>query len=180
MLHRELLVDNCANFAKQENRRALEKPDVEGIFLYPQLPSVIVRNKSLSKVAQGVMYQARFLNLSKPQGEQYEFTPSRVRDVGTIRPDGSFGPFAFELLFGQSAAALTKGERLFGYVTVQCLECKALRVYWMYVQFGEYGLYHEGTYNEFDFYHFGLKDENKLSKFMKSWKLPTSMPMQYP
>jgi hypothetical protein len=165
---------------QDQNRRALEKPDVEAIFIYPQQPSVIVHNRSLSKVAQGVIYEARFWNLSKPQGDRFEFVPSRVRDVGTIRPSGSFGPFAFEFVSGQSVAAIAKGERLFGYVTVQCPECRVFRVYWMYVQFSEYGLYHEGTFNDFDFYHFGPKDENKLSEFMKSWKLPTAMPMQYP
>ena len=76
--------------------------------------------------------------------------------------------------------SLAEGEQLFGYVTVQCPECKVPRLYWMYIEFGKRGVYREGISSEFDFFHFGSKDENKLYEFLKSWKLPVSMPMKYP
>lgn len=165
---------------QDQNRRALEKPDVEAVFLYPQHPSVIVHNRSHSKVAQGVLYGGNFWNLSKTEGDRYQFVAIRNGDPGTLRPDGPSGPYPFEFVSGQSVVPLTEGEELFGYVTVQCPECKVVRLYWMYIEFGKRGVYHEGISGEFDFFHFGSKDQNKLSEFMKSWKLPTAMSLKYP
>ena len=74
---------------QDQNRRALEKPDIEAAFIYPQRPTLIVHNKSKSKVAQGVMYEARFWHLNKTIEAKYEFISSVVGEFGAVRPDGS-------------------------------------------------------------------------------------------
>jgi hypothetical protein len=166
---------------QDQNRRALEKPDVEAVFIYPQSPALIVRNKSQSKVAQGVMYEARFWHLNKIVENKYEFISSVVGEFGAVRPNGSVGPNALQLkLNGISPAALTEGDQLFGYITVQCPECRVARCYWMFVEIGKRGIYREGAYSEFDFFHFTSKNQNAVYEFIRNGKQFFEMPMNYP
>jgi len=166
---------------QDQNRRALEKPDIEAVFIYPQRPELIVHNKSGSKVAQGVIYEARFWHLNKIVEKKYEFISSVVGEFGAVRPNGSAGPNPLDLrLNGMSLAALTEGDQLFGYITVQCPECRVARCYWMYVEIGKKGIYREGSYSEFDFFHFTPDNQNKIYEFVRNGKQFFQMPMTYP
>ncbi len=166
---------------QDQNRRALETPDIEAFFVHPQRPALIVHNKSKSKVARGVIYEARFWHLNKIVETRYEFVSSVVGEFGAVRPDGNAGPNALELrLNGLTPAALTEGDQLFGYVTVQCPECRVARCYWIYVEIGKKGIYREGSYSEFDFFHFTPDNQNKIYEFIRNGKQFIEMPMNYP
>lgn len=165
---------------KEQNQRELEKPDVEAFFLYPQKPSILIHNKSKTKVAHGVLYEARFWNLSKPVGSSYEFTGSKVGSFDAVRPEGTFGPNPFELFTGTSPSIPAEGEQLFGYVMVQCPDCQSPHFYWMYVVVGKTGLYREGKLTEFDWYHLTSNDYDKALGFIRSSKKLISMPSTYP
>jgi len=164
---------------KEQNQRELEKPDVEAFFVYPERPSIVIHNKSRTKVAHGVLYEARFWNLSKPAGGLYEFTGSKVGSLDAVRPEGTFGPNPFELFVGTSPSIPAEGEQLFGFVMVQCPDCQSLHFYWMYVVFGKTGVYREGKPTEFDWYHLTSDHYDRALEFVRSKKL-TSMPSSFP
>lgn len=136
---------------QQEYSRELLKPDIEASLLYPQRLSLTIHNKSKSKAAHGVLYEARFWLLDRVQVDNFTLAGSKVGSIEAVEPDGAFGPFTFE--FPSLSTTFNEGERLFGYVMLHCPDCFTRRVYWVYAVVGKEGVYREGKPNEYDFWH---------------------------
>jgi hypothetical protein len=152
-------------------RRELERPDVALLLLYPQQLSVLIVNVSPDKVARQIMYEARFWNMTNVMQGSFQFVGSVVRSVEYIRPKGAIGPNPLEF-HPSSGPGLKAGDRLFGYLTVQCPDCARLRTYWASYEVGGEGFYKEGKWNDFPFVQFnpGIA-ESVVSRFRSQKRL---------
>jgi hypothetical protein len=174
-------MQNEFEIIREQRRRELEQPEVEGILLYPQQPSIVINSISKTKVARDVIYEARFWNLDKPTEEGFALVSSKVGSVASVRPGGSFGPFNFELFSGANApASLPSGTRLFGYVTVQCPECRSVHIYWAYYVVGNSGVYREGRWTDCDWYHLSRSNVGAALASFQSHKDLKQMPTRWP
>jgi hypothetical protein len=150
-----LLSQSVANSKKQlgilqaEWAREMEQPDVHLALFYTDEFSVAVSNSG-KKIARDSMYQGAFWNLSKPQNGAFQFASVKVQDVKYIRPGGGFAPTKAEWYYGNGGSP-EAGDKLFGYMTVQCPDCFQERLYWVFFSVGGDGAYREGKFSEYSF-----------------------------
>lgn len=150
----QLLSKSVSNSRKQleilqaEWDRELEQPDVHLALFYTDNLSVQVMNKG-KKVARDTLYQGAFLKINRPKEGGFEFASIKPTEVKYIRSGNGFAPTEAQWWFGQNGSALSIGDRLFGYITVQCPDCKKERVYWVYFEFSGEGVYAEGRWEDY-------------------------------
>ncbi len=148
-------------------RRELERPDVHAALFNPQQPAVVLMNRSKIKVARDVLYQLILHNLDRPDGESFHAVSSRAKTVNFIRPGGSYLPTKLTLVASPDPTPLKIGERLFGYLHLQCAECLTPRWYWVYLKFGQEGWYYEGRGDEYHFFQLTQRNiDAAISKFL--------------
>ena len=149
----DLLSKSFSNSKKQleilqaQWARELQLPDVHLALLYTDDLSVQVTNSG-KKVARDTLYQGIFLKVNKPKSDGFEWASIKPTEVKYIRPDNGFAPMEAQWWFGENPA-LTNGDRLFGYVTIQCPDCMQERVYWVYYEFAGEGVYSEGRWDDY-------------------------------
>ena len=151
-----LLFQSVANSRKQlailqaQWARELEQPDVHLALLYTDDLSAQVMNRG-KKVARDTLYQGIFWKLNKPRPAAFEWANAKPTEVKYIRPGGGFAPTELQWNFGNGATSLLSGDRLFGYMTVQCPDCLQERLYWIYFEVSGEGFYREGHWDEYSF-----------------------------
>jgi hypothetical protein len=134
----------------EQRRRELEQPDVTLALYYTDDLSVQVKNQG-RKVARDTLYQGLFWKLNKPKREAYEWANAKPAEVKYVRPGNGFAPTEVQWWFGEGGTLLQNGDRLFGYMTVQCPDCVKERIYWVYFEFGGEGGYSEGRWEDYSF-----------------------------
>jgi hypothetical protein len=129
---------------RQQQARELEQADVAAVIYYPKAPSILIVNNGPRRVANDVFYEVRLRNLSVSKDGMFGVLGTAAPKIDYILPHRSVGPNS--LHFYPSAVERTpeQGERLFGYATVMCPVCKKTRVYWIYIVYGQDGVFAEG------------------------------------
>lgn len=125
-----------------EQKRQLEQPDIHAVIVYPAKPAIILENRSRIKPVKDAMYQLITLNVDRWLGDRYQLVQTVSTPVNYVRPQGSYLPSTLELRLDPSQP-LVAGNRLYGYLTVDCPECVSRRIYWVYLKFGEEGWFRE-------------------------------------
>jgi hypothetical protein len=155
----KLLSQSVANSKKQlgilqaEWTRELEQPDVHLALFYTDEFSVAVSNAG-KKIARDTFYQGMFWNLSRPQNGMFQFASAKGDEVKYIRPGGGFAPTVLQWHYGHygsDSPPPQEGDKLFGYMTVQCPDCVQERLYWIFFAVGGDGIYREGRWGEYSF-----------------------------
>jgi hypothetical protein len=152
----QLLSKSVSNSRKQleilqaEWAREIEQPDVHLALFYTDDLSIQVMNKG-KKVARDTLYQGIFWKINKPKEDAFEWASIKPTEVKYIRSGNGFAPTAAQWWFGQNGTSLVNGDRLFGYMTVQCPDCMQERVYWAYFEVGGEGVYAEGRWEDYSF-----------------------------
>ncbi len=170
-----VVLEKQLEIIREQQRLALERPDARLTVLYPRLLSVVVTNASSTKAARDVLHEARFYNLSQPVvGEYLTAFSSRVKKTEYVRPKGAMGPFPLEF-----RPVPKEGDRVFGYITVQCPDCVQLRLYWIYLVVGSEGWYAEGDGGDYPAYQRATSEnaERVVSRFLTRddlVKIPTT------
>lgn len=162
---------------RQQQARELAQPDVDATIVNPTGLGVIVHNTSKIKVARDVKYQVILKNLDHPYLTTFQIVSGTLQEVDYIRPDGNYLPTTLQFISSPASPAVENGNRLFGYLTVQCPDCKRMRVYWILWRYGVDGWYHEGTPTEYPML-YGLDQQTAavvVQIFMKHPSL-TSIP----
>lgn len=111
-------------------------PNLEARLAY-EIPAISIVNDS-DAVAHDPSFKVLLWNLEHPETSDSLpiLTPTAPGSV--IRPHEHMGP---QSLFDSSAvlARVSKGDRLWGAVTVSCSDCAQARGYWMYAEVGRGG-----------------------------------------
>lgn len=150
---------------KEQRRRELEQPDVHLALFYTDNFSVQVINKG-KKIARDTLYQGLFLNLSRPSKNAFQWANAIPTEVKYIRPGSSFSPTEVTWHFGNGDTPLKQGDRLFGYMSVQCTDCVQDRIYWVYFEYAGEGSYSEGSGDAYSMA--VLEVETSVSKFLNT------------
>ncbi len=119
-----------------EWKRQLEQPDIHAILVYPSKPAIVVENHSKVKPVRDASYQLITLNIDRWLGDRYQSVSTAATSVNHIRPGGSYLPSVLSLLLDPNEP-LVKGNRLYGYLSVDCVDCAAHRRYWVYLTYGD-------------------------------------------
>jgi hypothetical protein len=122
--------------------RELEQPDASASFYYPQEPSIQLFNRSAIKPARDANYQLIALNLNKVKDRVFQLVQTATTSAGTLFPKASYIPTKLNLLRNPDQP-LSKGDRIFGYLIIDCPDCKQRRAYWFLIRFEEDGWYRE-------------------------------------
>jgi hypothetical protein len=141
-----------ASIVEEQWKRETAQPDVHAVLFYPKSLSIMLRNASKLKVARKIRWQVTFHNLDRPYEGRFDIASSAATTIDYLSPGESHMPAEVRLITSLNPAPVKVGERLFGYVTINCDECVSRRVYWVYLKMGEQGSYAEGTENEFPFF----------------------------
>jgi hypothetical protein len=170
----KLLSEGVANSRKQlgvleaEWARELEQPDIHAVLVYPQSPAIIVQNASKVKPVRAGLYQIFLLNLDRPQGVRLSLVENVATPVDFIEPSGQFLPSSLNLVPAPGGPQPLKGDRLFGYLSIGCAECKAHRAYWVFMKYQEEGRYCEAKGVDYPFYKLTPENvENYVSEFLR-------------
>lgn len=167
----DLLSQSVANSKKQLNilqaqwTRELEQPDVHLALRNTGELSVEVTNSG-RKVARDTLYQGVFWKLNKPHVQAFEWAGAKPAEVKYIRPGGGFAPTTLQWTYGNGATELALGDRLFGYMIIECPDCMQQRIYWVYFEVGGDGVYREGNSGEYSMAPANVLDA--ASKFQSS------------
>jgi hypothetical protein len=146
----ELLARSLANSKRQldileaEWKRELEQPDIHAAVLYPQEPAIFLYNTSKIKLAREGSYQLIMVNLDRRRGARFQVVQTVATPIGVLGPGGSHLPSQLALQLDPNEP-LVKGNRLFGYLIVDCAECKVNRFYWVFLRYGEEGVFREAN-----------------------------------
>jgi len=180
----KLLSQSVANSRKQlgvlqaQWARELEQPDIHALLIYPQSPAIIVQNTSKIKPVRAGLYQIILFNLDRPQGTQLSLVENVATPVDFIEPAGSFLPANLNLVPVPGGPQPVKGDRLFGYLSIGCAECKVHRAYWVFMKYQEDGRYCEAKGMDYPFYKLTTANvEGYVSEFLKRSDL-VEMPKQ--
>jgi hypothetical protein len=119
----------------------VEKPDVSLALIYPEEFAVLLLNDSsvlLSKPKWGFA----IWNLGKVDdpAEKTAVLPIPTAEGDYIRPHEAVGP---QGAISQVPSLVHPGDRLFGYVFVECPECLKSRYYWVYAVVKQGGWFSE-------------------------------------
>jgi hypothetical protein len=121
-------------------------PDVAMRLVYPTRPALMLDNKS-HYTAQSIKYAFALLYINGKNAG----TPVPILSAGAdfIKSNDSVGP---ENLFDppQIVRTPTEGEKMFGWMQINCLNCVRIRYYWAYIQFGFGGWYVEVPKKRFE------------------------------
>lgn len=103
--------------------------DVTATFVYPEGPAIVLYNTS-ETTALTVLYQVVLWNLDSPEAILKSALEIPVAKADYVRHDAAAGPFnLFERPLSQNR--LKAGDRIFGYASVSCPDCKTHRQYWI-------------------------------------------------
>jgi hypothetical protein len=144
----QLLSQSVANsktqlgILKAQWARELERPDVHAALCFPERLSVQLSNSSRVKPVRDGLYQLIMFNIDRPYSRNFQLVQTASTPLGTIPPSFSYLPSNLNILL-DPAEDLTKGNRLFGYLSISCAECVTPRTYWALIKYGEEGWYRE-------------------------------------
>lgn len=180
----KLLSESVANSRKQlgmlqaQWARELEQPDIHAFLVYPQNPSIIVQNISKIKPVRTGLYQIFLLDLDRPKGTRLSLVENAATPVDFIEPSGRFLPAGLNLMPAPGDPQPVKGDRLFGYLSIGCADCKTHRSYWVFMRYQEEGRYCEGKGMEYPFFRLTPENvEGYVSAFLRRSDL-VEMPKQ--
>lgn len=178
----DLLFQGVANsrqqlrLLKEQWARELEQPDIQAALVYPQSPSIIVRNASKVKPIRTALYQIILFNVDKPQGKRFPIVETTATTVDFIPPEDQYLPAQLALIPAPGDPPPVKGDRLFGYLSISCADCKKHRAYWVFMRYQEEGWYCEGKGPDYPFWQLGPDNiEGYVSEFLRRPDL-TKMP----
>jgi hypothetical protein len=161
---------------QQQWARELEQPDIQAILVYPNEPSIILRNVSKVKPVRTALYQIVLFNVDKPVGNRLALVSTVATSVDFIPPEDRYLPTRLSLMPAAGDPAPVKGDRLFGYLSVSCADCKKHRAYWVLMKYEEDGWYCEAKGQDYPFWKLGPDNaEGYVSQFLKRPDL-TPMP----
>ncbi len=172
------------NIIQEQYKSAQEKPDTIAFVVRPESLSLMVYNKSKFKVARDITFEVHLCNLTKSNEVHFQLLDSEVGSINALGPDVLTSPLALTFPTRQGSPPAAIHDELFGYVLVQCAECRQVHIYWVYLKFGLGGRYREGRWNQFDWRHFNkttftkggalafLFSKNTNSKSIENSELP--------
>jgi len=115
-----------------------DKPDIGLALVYRKLPALLITNPS-TMTANAPKYSVILWNLDSDRRDPLPI-PVQVALGDYVVPRASWGPN--NILDTDLVRPLRKeGDRLFGYIRVQCADCMAVRDYWAFIRVGENGWY---------------------------------------
>lgn len=159
--------------------RELEQPDLRGSLYYPNDPSLRLFNHSKIKPARDVTYQLIAFNLDRFKDKSFQLVQTSSTSAGTLIPNGSYFPSRLPLMQTPNES-LKNGDRIFGYITLDCPDCTRRKVYWFLITYGEDGWYRETKPGEKSYSLDKVTSENAaevVADFMKNrdlLKMPKS------
>ena len=121
-----------------------EKPDISIRLMYNigrTCITISLVNKSKTAVLYSPYYQAVLWDLDTDNMAEPLQIPARSMKDDWIRPQAGLG--AYCITGTESEKRVKKGDRLFGYIIVECPKCLANRIYWVYLTFGGAGWFSE-------------------------------------
>ncbi len=164
------------DLAQQQQAQALQRPNVVGILLYPQSPSILLVNHSKTKTATDVMAEARFWDVSKPQSDGFQLAAGPPVKCDYINADTTCGPYKVDF----QGIVPVDGDELFGYVMVHCPDCLKFRVYWADIMLGKEGVFTEGKGDSYDWYHMNPTNAKQIVSSFRKRKDLVRIPRQWP
>ena len=116
-------------------------PDVKLKFIYPNSPALILYNDT-STPAQNALYSFGLWNLDSPPDQMTNPLPVPSAKADYVRSHEAVGP---QNIFDAPGvkSRLKAGDRIFGFVTVSCPDCKTRREYWLSIKWGDSGWFSE-------------------------------------
>lgn len=158
LAQQKLLTESVENSRKQlqilqaEWSRELEQPDIEGILVSAENPALVLRNISKVKPVKNGLYQLILLNLDHWQGSHFALAETTATPIDFVAPDDQYLPAVLHIIAPPGDPAPVKGDRLFGYLSMHCAECKSHKVYWVYLKYQEQGWYVKANGTEYPIY----------------------------
>jgi len=132
---------------REQLRVATDKPDLEATLgLWQDSLRVSIHNKSLTKPALNISVAAHLFDVSPNGFMQNSYA---IPTLEEIIPNGNYGPAAIDF-WVDPRFRMKEGWKLFGYVTLQCVDCAVFKTYWTYFEVGKVGYYREGKLFEFN------------------------------
>lgn len=120
-------------------RQAALRKDVTLMFVYPNDPSLLLKNPS-DVAVRDIKYWVTVWDLDKLENTNRNPLPIPVEMFDYIRPHESGGPQGI-FLYPAVKPLLKDGDRLFGLAGVTCPDCIVTRQFWLYVIWGHGGWY---------------------------------------
>jgi hypothetical protein len=117
-------------------------PDVKLLFIYPNEPALILSNNT-DTPAKEVLYSFGLWNLDSPPDQLMNPLPVPTGKVDYIRRHESAGPQNIFDSFPGIKPRLKPEDRIFGFVSVTCPDCKTRRSYWLNIKWGSGGWFSE-------------------------------------
>ncbi len=156
-----------AAILKRQQQRELEQADIRAVLFYPKNPSIVIQNRGPNRVARDVVYEVRFWNLSTKGEKSYGLLGCNVEKIDYILPRRAIGPNVLHCYPSGVSIQPKNGDRLFGYATIQCPECTKARVYWIFIVYGQDGVFVEGKNTEYPFFSLNLTNaEQTVATFL--------------
>jgi hypothetical protein len=134
---------------RAERELALAQPDARAELVYPTDLAVIISNASKTKVATQIGYELVMRDFDHPFGEGFQLVSTKTASVDYVCPGSGYLPTKLDLLPSPASPPPKTGDRLFGYLLVQCPDCLRVRYYWFYWVYNEKGWFYEGNPSEY-------------------------------
>ncbi len=126
---------------KPSNKSSNVAPDVRVRFIYPGSGALELYNPT-NKLANNIKYAVGLWDLDSSPDQVKDALQIPISEGEYIRPKESLGPLGI-LTSAKDAQRLKSGDRIFGFVMVQCPDCVKTRNYWVYMKYGVGGWYSE-------------------------------------
>lgn len=93
---------------------------------------------------------------------------AKVGKADYILPGRAAGPMSLGFYPSVVEVQPKDGDQLFGQATIQCPVCSKVRVYWVYMIYGSFGVYAEGKDRDYPFLSFSKENgATVVSTFLK-------------
>jgi hypothetical protein len=136
------------DIASREWQRESSQPDIGARLTNIITPSIQVFNFSAEKPVIDGQYQLLLGNLDHPIASGYQAVSNPTASVDWIRPLGSYLPSILNFVV-MPEGTVRQGDHLFGYLSVDCRDCKTHRVYGVYMEFQKKGYFKELSPSEY-------------------------------
>jgi hypothetical protein len=121
-----------------EDYKGTELPDISMRLVYPQYPSLVLKNIS-GKVAKQVRFQVTLWNLDATENPKNPLQiPTDTFDF--IKPNDEGGP---QNIFQRVESSLKPGAKLFGSIGINCPDCQRGRTFWVWIVWKQDGWFSE-------------------------------------